>query len=308
MTNSSRRQFLTTGAGLSFSAAPRLAAAAPSGGFRYCLNTGTLQGYKLGLAEELEIAARAGYQAIEPWLRSIDAYVAKGGSLKDLRKRIADLGLTVESAIAFSQWIVDDPAQRAKGMEQARHDMDMVAQIGGKRIAAPPAGANKSPEIGLGQVVERYRALLELGDQMGVVPELEFWGFSVNLQRLGQAAFVIIEAGHPKACVLADVFQLFKGGSGFLGLRLLSAQAIQVVHCNDYPGNLPRETAADRDRVYPGDGVAPLKQILADLNRINPNTVLSLELFNSTYWKQDALEVARTGLAKMKQAVGQALA
>ena len=30
---------------------------------------------------------------------------------------------------------------------------------------------------------------------------------------------------------------------------------------------------------------------------------LSLELFNKDYWKQDALEVAKTGLAKMKAVV-----
>jgi hypothetical protein len=30
---------------------------------------------------------------------------------------------------------------------------------------------------------------------------------------------------------------------------------------------------------------------------------LSLELFNETYWKQDALEVARTGLEKMRAVV-----
>jgi hypothetical protein len=35
--------------------------------------------------------------------------------------------------------------------------------------------------------------------------------------------------------------------------------------------------------------------------------VLSLELFNPTYWKQDPLAVAKAGLAKMKAAVNKAL-
>jgi sugar phosphate isomerase/epimerase len=150
--------------------------------------------------------------------------------------------------------------------------------------------------------VDRYRALLELGDQAGIVPELEFWGPSVNLHRLSEAADVAIAADHPKACVLADVFHLYKGGSGFHGLRLLSAQAIQVIHMNDYPAAPPRETIADRDRVFPGDGIAPMKQIIADLRQVNPNLVLSLELFNPSYWNSDPLETARRGLAKMKQA------
>lgn len=279
-----------------------------SPGFRYCLNFATLQGYKSGVVEMVEVAAQAGYQAIEPWASGLHEYEDHAGSLPDLRRRIADLGLAVESAIAFPQWIVDDPGKRAIGMEQAKRDMDAVARIGGKRIAAPPAGANNGAEIDLIEVTNRYRALLELGDQMGVIPELEFWGTSANLWQLAQAVFVAIEADHPRACVLADVFHLYKGQSGFLGLRLLSSQAIQVIHMNDYPASPPREMITDRDRVYPGDGVAPLKQILGDLHRINPSAVLSLELFNPAYWKGTPLETARTGLTKMQQAVHSALA
>ena len=106
--------------------------------FGYCFNTSTIRGQKLPLVKELEIAARAGYQGVEPWVAELDEYVKSGGSLSDLRKRIADLGLSVESVIGFSPWIVDDDGKRAAGLEDARRVMDMTAQIGGKRIAAPP--------------------------------------------------------------------------------------------------------------------------------------------------------------------------
>jgi 2-keto-myo-inositol isomerase len=180
--------------------------------------------------------------------------------------------------------------------------MDIVAQIGGKRIAAPPAGANTGAAIPLAQIAERYRAMLDAGDRAGVVPQLEFWGPSANLHNLAEAVSVAIQTDYAKACVLADVFHLYKGGSGFLGLRLLSAQAIQLIHMNDYPAIPSRETIADRDRVYPGDGIAPMKQILGDLRQINPALVLSLELFNPSYWKADPLETAKTGLAKKRRA------
>jgi sugar phosphate isomerase/epimerase len=282
------------------------AAAAPAaaGGFRFCLNMATLRGYRLGIVEMVDAAGKAGYQAIEPWLDSITAYRGQGGSLADLRKRVADYGMTVESAIAFPQWVVDDPGKRAQGLEQAKREMEMVAELGGRRIAAPPAGANTAAEIPLAAIAERYRALLELGERTGVTPELEFWGPSTNLSRLSQAMDVAIAVNHPKACVLADVFHLYKGGSGFAGLRLLGTGALPVLHMNDYPAQPPRETIADRDRVYPGDGVAPLPQILGDLRRVNPELVLSLEVFNPEYWKADALATAKTGLAKMKSVAG----
>ena len=275
--------------------------------FRYCFNTSTIRGQKLSLKKEVEITTQAGYNAIEPWVDKVHGYVRDGGNLKDIRKQISDSGLTVESAISFFRWVVDDDAERAKGLEQVKRDMDVLAQIGGKRIAAPPAGATREAGLDLMKAAERYRALLELGEQIGVVPQLETWGSSKNLHRLGQAMFVVIESGHPKACLLPDVYHTYKGGSDFNGLKHISASAIQVFHLNDYPADPPRETIGDRDRVYPGDGIAPLTQILRDLQANSSRAFLSLELFNPNLWKQDPLAVAKTGLTKMKDAVGKAL-
>jgi 2-keto-myo-inositol isomerase len=275
--------------------------------FRYCLNTSTIRGQKLSLEKEIEITAQAGYNAFEPWVEKIHGYASDGGNLKDIRKQINDSGLTVESAISFFQWIVDDDAERAKGLEQAKRDMDVLAQIGGKRIAAPPAGATRQAGLDLLKAAERYRALLELGERTGVVPQLEIWGPSKNLHLLGEAMFVVIESGHPKACMLPDAYHIYKGGSDFNGLKQISAHAIQVFHMNDYPAEPPRETITDRDRVYPGDGIAPLTQIIRDLQANGSRAFLSLELFNPNYWKQDPLAVAKIGLEKMKDAVSKAL-
>jgi sugar phosphate isomerase/epimerase len=271
--------------------------------FRYCLNTSTISGQKLGIVEVVETAARAGYQGIEPWIRELDAYLKNGGNLKDLAKRIRDNGLTVESAIGFAEWIVDDDDRRKKALEQARREMDLVQQIGGKRIAAPPAGATKAPLASLLKAPERYRALLDIGEKIGVVPQVELWGFSQTLGRLGECVLVAMESGHPQACILADVYHLYKGGSTFESVRLLSASAMHVLHCNDYPANPPRAEITDAHRVYPGDGVAPLKSLFRDLRQIGFRGALSLELFNRDYWQRDALAVARSGLDKMKEAV-----
>jgi len=311
----SRRQMLAAGvsgavvAGLSQANGAESAAkvggraAAP---FRFCLNTGTIRGKKMPFDQEVEIAAKAGYDAIEPWIDGINTFVKGGGALKDLKKRISDAGLTVEGAIGFPNWVVDDDARRAQGVEQMKRDMATVAEIGAKRIAAPPAGANNAPGLDLKKAAERFRVILDLGDQMGVVPVLELWGASKNLSRLSEGAYVAIESGHPKASVLPDVFHIYKSGSDFSGLKLMSNRMIQVFHMNDYPANPPREKARDSDRVFPGDGVAPLSQILRDLADNGGGTVLSLELFNPTYMQKDALEIAKTGLEKMKAAVAKA--
>ena len=124
--------------------------------------------------------------------------------------------------------------------------------------------------------------------------------------RLSEAAFVAIESGHPSACILADVYHLYRGGSDFAGVTLLGARAMKVLHMNDYPAMPPRSEITDAQRVYPGDGVAPLGKLLRDLRAIGFEGYLSLELFNRDYWKEDASAVARKGLDKMKVAVAAA--
>jgi sugar phosphate isomerase/epimerase len=271
------------------------------------LNTATIRGQKIGIVKEIQVAATAGYDAIEPWVDSIEDYLKSGGTLKDLKNRIIDAALTVESAIGFPEWIVDDDARRANGLERAKNQMDLVAQLGGKRIAAPPAGATDLPKLDLIKAAERYRSLLEAGEKIGIVPQLELWGFSKNLNRLGECVCVALEAGHPHACVLVDVFHLYRGGSDFHGMSLLAAEAIQVIHMNDYPTAPPREKIDDSYRVYPGDGSAPLTDILRALHATGGQKILSLEVFNRQYWSQDALVVAKAGLEKMKIVAAKAL-
>lgn len=275
-------------------------AAAPQTPFTLCLNLSTIRGQKLGFVKELETAAAAGFHSVEIWIDTLQTYLQQGGTLADARKRIDGLGLRIENAIGFAPWIIDDDPTRAKGLDQLKGEMEMLAQLGCKRIAAPPSGATNAPVLDLKHVAERYRAILDLGLKTGVIPQLELWGFSKNLNRLSEVMYVAIESGHPSARVLLDVYHLFRGGSGGDCLPLVGKAAIEVFHLNDYPKTVTHETVTDADRVYPGDGVAPIRSLLQQIKTPDKSIVLSLEVFNKAYYAQDALAVAKTGLAKMQ--------
>ncbi|HET6325458.1 MAG TPA: sugar phosphate isomerase/epimerase [Planctomycetaceae bacterium] len=277
-------------------------------GFRYCLNTATIRGQKLSLPDQIAVAADAGYSGIEPWVGDLQEHVKSGRSLDDVAKQLRDRGLAVPSSIAFFPWIVEDATQRARGLEQAKREMDLARRIGAARIAAPPAGARDGDRISLSAAAERYRALLELGVSMGIVSQLELWGFSKVFSRLGEAVCIAMESGHPQACLLLDVFHIYKGGSDFHELRFVNGRALHVLHMNDYPARPPRAEINDGARVFPGDGVAPLSLVLRTLHEGGFDGFLSLEVFNRDYWRQDAHLVARTGLQKMRRTVELALA
>lgn len=271
--------------------------------FSYCLNTSTIMGQKPGLIGYLDIASKAGYDGVELWIRDIQEYISAGNSAAGLKKYISDSGLKFENAIGFAPWMVDDEEKRKAGMIQMEQEMELLASLGCTRVAAPAAGV--SAPLDLFKAGERYKALLDLGRKTGVMPQLEFWGAFPFFHHLGQVLMVAAVANDPDTRILPDVYHLFRGGSGYNGLKMLNGSAIEIFHMNDFVASIPREEQADKDRVYPGDGAAPMKEILTDLKNMGGRKVLSLELFNQEYWKQDALTVAKTGLEKMKKLVNE---
>ncbi|QMU28862.1 sugar phosphate isomerase/epimerase family protein [Adhaeribacter radiodurans] len=274
-------------------------AAAPAP-FTYCLNLSTIRGHKLGFVKELEVASKAGFRSVEIWMETLENYLKEGNTVQDARKLINDLGLKIENAIGFAAWIVDDEATRTKGLEQLKREMELLAQIGCHRTAAPPMGATEQPGLDLKKAAERYRAILELGEKTTVMPQLEMWGFSKNLSRLSEVMYVALESGHPGARVLLDVYHLYKGGSSIESLPLVGKPAMEVFHVNDYAANMPSATITDADRIYTGDGVAPIKKILQSVKAPDRPLVISFEVFNKKYYAQEPLLVAQTALNKMK--------
>jgi 2-keto-myo-inositol isomerase len=271
-----------------------------------CLNTSTISGHKLSLPDAIHLAADAGYDAIEPWVRELDAHVAAGGSLRDIAKLARDRGIRIANLIGFAEWIVDEPDRRAKGLEEAKRSFAQAAELGCPRVAAPPFGCHNRPGPPLPVIVERYAELQQLARSMGVTTVLEFWGFSRTLSTLGEAIDVAVRAGDASAQLLVDPYHLYKGGSNVEGLSLLRGSSIGMVHINDFPA-ITREKITDADRVYPADGTAPLKELLRTLCHIGYRGDLSLELFNASYWKRPASDVAKEGLAKMRSLVEAAL-
>jgi sugar phosphate isomerase/epimerase len=148
---------------------------------------------------------------------------------------------------------------------------------------------------------ERYKQLLDLGRKTGVMPQLEFWGAYPAFFHLSQALAVAAAADDQDAKILADVYHLFRGGSGFEGLKLVDGNAIAIFHLNDFSGSIPRTEQQDKDRVFPGDGAAPLQDLANTLRAKGGQIILSLELFNPEYYAMDPDFVAKTGLEKMKQ-------
>lgn len=265
----------------------------------FCLNTSTIRGQKLSLAEMIETSSKAGFDGMEIWINEIEAYLASGKSLGSLKTLLEDAKQVPFNAIGFAPWMAQDSEKSKQGFAQMEKEMEMLAAIGCTRVAAPAIGA--TAPIDVMQSAEKFSQLIELGRKTGVMPQLEFWGSFAPFHNLSQCLSVAAAANDLDAKILPDVYHLYRGGSGYNGLKLLSGDAFDVIHVNDIPSGISREKLADKDRVYPGDGIAPYQEIANFLKNMGGTKILSLELFNEKYWAQDALAVAKTGLEKTKK-------
>jgi len=82
--------------------------------------------------------------------------------------------------------------------------------------------------------------------------------------------------------------------SGAGPLAVFPVERLAIVHLNDAPAKPPREIE-DADRVFPGEGVIRLDQLLAALRSRGYAGPWSLETFNPSYWAEEPASVVRRG-------------
>lgn len=267
-----------------------------------CLDTATIR--PASLKDKVAIAAEAGYDAIEPWDGELEEFEKNGGDLKALGQEIKDRGLFVPSVIGL--WNALPPTQEEwkASLEDTRRRMRMAADIGAEHIQTIPNTVGEHYD--LSWVADRYRDIIEIGlNDYNIKPALVFVKF-FPLKTLGEATAAALNANHPEARIIPDTYHMYISKGGFEGLSLLDGDAIAIFQFADAPETPAIDQLEDKHRVYPGDGVLPLPQILNDLNQTGYRGCVSLELYNPNYWEEDLQEVASTGLRKTLEVIEQA--
>jgi len=265
--------------------------------FLYCLNTSTIR--PTPLLEKIEIAGKAGYQAIEPWNDEITAYLEEGGNLADLSRAATDCGLKVVSVIALHGWITAEGVDHERVLDDCRRRMAQAVGLGSPYIVASPP----QQVVDLSHASRRFAELLEIGAKIGVLPSMEFLGFVDGVKNVASAWAIASGSGDPRATVVADVFHMMRGGGSIDDLLTLKGTDLACFHINDLPALPDPLTQKDEDRVMVGDGIADLPRVIANLRTIGYRGPLSLELFNRRLWAEDPLLVVQQGLDRIRALV-----
>src|SRR5690349_2677157 len=95
--------------------------------FLYCLNSSTIR--PAPILKKIEVAAQVGYSAIELWHDDIDAHVARGGTVAEIRRALDDRGLIVPTTIYLKGWFETTGAEHVRQLDECKRRMAQAVEV-----------------------------------------------------------------------------------------------------------------------------------------------------------------------------------
>ena len=156
-------------------------------------------------------------------------------------------------------------------------------------------------------IAESVKVLNELADiaeKNKISLAFEFLGQSdCSVQTLDLCSEIVGKTGRKNVGNVIDTFHFYAGSSTFESIENLSPEELFIFHINDAE-DLPKEELTDAHRLYPGEGILPIKEIKEKLDLIGYDEMVSIEIFRPEYWNQDPFEVARKAKNATIKALG----
>jgi 2-keto-myo-inositol isomerase len=279
-----RREFLAS------AAVPALLqnAAPASGSLFVCMHQASAD--KFDFKTAMEGWAKAGIRAVEPNLLKVREFAEKE-SVAAARRLLQDLGLRPVST--SNQLGLPEPGDTRKdSLEQLRWKVELAREIGADRIVAPSAGPGTYTEDDFKRGADNLREAGEIARPFGMTVMLEFARSSRFAASLPTALMMVRNANHPNVRVMMDTYHFWGGISKFEDLELLRDGELHHLHFEDVPDTPPRELQGQPHRVFPGEGIAPLRRIIEVLKRKKYSGPCSFETFNPVVQGTDPYQVA----------------
>jgi 2-keto-myo-inositol isomerase len=252
------------------------------------------------LATDIRIAGEAGYEVVELRDNKIEDFLAGGGSLADVRRMLEAAGVEPWTINAISFVGVGGAEGDAMAVARCRQLSEYAQAIGCPWVLVVPGPSEgRSAEQILHDTAATYGAMVDAAAEYGVGVAFEFMGFPwAAVRDVAGALNVVQQANRPKTGIIIDTAHFYAGDSTLESIRSMDPGKLVVLHINDLEPGIAKPDILDGHRLYPGDGVLPLDDILGAAQAIGWDGVLSVELFREEYWSHDPLSVAREAKEK----------
>ncbi|MGA3124298.1 MAG: TIM barrel protein [Polyangiaceae bacterium] len=258
------------------------------------LDPGTL-GFHLPFHNFAGHAAAAGFDGIESPCKDARAF----GSPSALRAFLDGHGL--DSKIHSCPWAL--PANGAVPESVFLARLEAIPEIA--RFARDSGAdalsvflrcsAEGMARLSLEQVVARIGALASAAGETAITVELN------DPTYLRQAATIVQSV--PNCRLLVDVFHVIRSGLDATWIASLPRNAIGWVHLSDAGAEIYERRPDDVPREMPGDGVLPLRELIAAIEETGYLGPFSVEVLNDRLLCGDPADIAREAFDKARRAV-----
>jgi 2-keto-myo-inositol isomerase len=254
------------------------------------------------LETDIRIAGEAGYDALEITATKLDKFL-QAHSISDAHKLIDAAQLKTHAINSIEKINFRDAAGRAEVLARTRQLSEYAKALACPWLISVPGPAPKDAtwETIRDNTVASLRAMSETAAPYDVNIAFEFLGFPwCSVQTVAQAWEIVNAVNLPNVGMVIDTCHFYAGGSTLDSIKAIDVRKLAVFHINDVE-TMPKEKITDANRLFPGDGVIPLKEIIAAMCAIGFDGVASVEIFRPEYWQREPLSVAKEAKEKSKR-------
>jgi 2-keto-myo-inositol isomerase len=253
------------------------------------LHTWTLE--TTPLVDALRATRAAGWDGVE--LRRVDFSRAaeKGQNAAQVLALVKASGLRVACVGVELGWIFADSDERRRLFEAFAESCRWAKELGCTTVMS-------ASDRGRGDLTRAAANVREAGDlaaSHGVRLAIEFNSQAEQLNNLDVMRGIVARAAHKSCGLLLDTYHLQRSGASLSAIDDVALNEIAYVQYSDVP-RTGLEPGKALDRLPPGRGSVPFKEIFALLDRKGYRGFMSYEAPNPAAWSRPAEEVAREAL------------
>ena len=254
--------------------------------------------------KDIEDYAAGACQAVEVWLTKLETYL-QSHSIADVQALCAAQGVSLPVASFQGGLLASQGERRKEAWAHFGRRLQLCREldIGTLVVACDIAAPLEQTDFERAQA-SLVQAATEAG-KLGLRVALEFQGRAAFGNNLQTAAALVNDVGSPHLGICFDAFHYYIGPSKPEDLAYLTPANLFHVQLCDL-ADVPREFAADADRILPGDGDIPLEPIVAHLRAIDYRGSVSIELMNPQIWQIPPRQFGEIGITALRKLLGQA--
>jgi sugar phosphate isomerase/epimerase len=264
---------------------------------------------KLDFDKAVRMYHEAGYGGIGVWFDGMLEYGADNVTFKGLMdygvdeavRLLKEVPIKVTHVIYAGPFNQTSESEYVAAREKDREKIRAAGRVGAETVLALTGPADGiSPEEGLRLVVRGLCDLAETAREAGVKIGLEPLHFNLYkdsfLFRLTDALDIIEEVDHPSVGVFFDVYHVWHEVEI---LNTIQRAKGKIVGCHicDFR-RINRHIA---DRVFMGDGVIPIRELLNALKDAGWDRWYDIEIISHELWQMDPRDFLKLGMEKYKK-------